>query len=106
MIAIKIKELINQVDYHDSIDGNFSNFIKFAEEILGIKLKIYQIALMRLMWKPRKKHYLLCTEEAKEQNTIEFKNGSKLTIIPNPGENVRSKRGEEYLKKLSKEEIN
>lgn len=103
-MKINKEKLINQIKYNDSIDGNFSSFMWFAEEVLGVKLKTYQKVLMKLTWKPRQKHYIVSSEEVKNQNTIEFKNGSKLTIIPNAGEVIRSKRGEEYLKKLSEGE--
>lgn len=103
-MKINKEKLINQIKYNDSIDGNFSSFMWFVEEVLGVKLKTYQKVLMKLAWKPRQKHYIVSSEEVENQNTIKFKNGSKLTIIPNTGEVVRSKRGKEYLKKLSKGE--
>lgn len=91
--------------YNDSIDGDFTKFINFVEDMAGTKLKMYQKAYMRLIWKPVKKDYLVISEDVENENTIEFENGSKLTIIPNIGEVVRSKRGEEYFKRISEGEI-
>lgn len=82
MITVRTKELVKQIEFNDSIDGNFTSFIKFVEDVIGIKLKLYQKAYMRLTWKPRQKHYIVGLDNVKNKNTIEFENGSKLTIVP------------------------